>query len=33
MSNITKDKQQKIKEYLEKNAKKNPLVSAVYIKE
>ena len=33
MGNITKEKQQKIKEYLEKKAKNHPLVSAVYVKE
>jgi hypothetical protein len=33
MGKINKNQQQKIKEYLKKNAKNNPLVSEVYVKE
>ena len=30
MGNLNKDQEKKLKKYLKENAKKNPLVSAVY---
>ena len=33
MGNLNKDQQKKLKNFLKKNAEKNPLVSAVYQKD